>query len=378
MQQLASRATFVAGAVLLLAISLNVAQASIDSEPVKVTHRNSGPSYHVSSVLADNEVEKTPVRSMQEAGEQPAAGTSDEPATGHLTIRRIFLMPIRAPMEPDQGASHEEPPNPFRLLSLFPASGQNSPSPMFNWHQPGYRAPMQPYERPASFGEREETQERPDRDQLIDPIHMMLAMLRQTLQAAMAERNQPVAPSREPSTELDKDSSVGSELFRPLVGDALDKANKTDETKEEVIEIGGKKFLKKVVLTKHVGNNMFFVTRRLFLSPLNETAETETGPVVGATSTTTISPSASTAGESASAQPSFDIEPKVTELTSSSSEATSTSTTTTAPPTEQPSSTTVASPVVENKTVGPESVTPAIVTERSEAPSTTEVVTDKQ
>ncbi|CAA2977096.1 Hypothetical predicted protein [Olea europaea subsp. europaea] len=405
--------------VALVATSACLAMPSIESEPVKVTHRNSGPRYEIA---ADNEVERTKIpeelaqRPPQEVAPPQAEGDqSGEPQPiGHLAIRRIYLFPImptrgsssdwsssegeqpQAGGEQEQqqgGSAFAKPFWPF-LTPARPsrthAEGPHEHHHHHHEHRPhlfgadeASRSPSRPDQDRAESGEREGTAMAP-REPLFDPIQMMLDMMHQAINAQM------VPPQMPPQGDLNKDdrpapsndnspseSSPGSDERpkMPGVGPQLKPAQ--NETREEIVEIEGKKYLRKTIVNRHVGENLIFMTKRLIFVPLNETETPDTTTETVATTTTTSTPAVTSSSSTPEGitepsvipdrvgenKPQPSTEPPATTTTMASPTTTITTTTTeeakervsessptAAPSTEQPTTTTTTTTTAEPTT----------------------------
>lgn len=379
---------------LLLAVALlaTACSASIEKEPVKVTHHNSGPRYELDDVgrisLAEGEASNNvdsgsaqdipkpfrqgapwprpiavdspnhrlaPPLPAQEQPHQPQlsplapsppqAGDGDQPMG--VSIRRVFLFPIMAPP-----SMEEEPNHPSMMSPVDRDAGPNlllriiaSHPPPERHHHPhllgqdeASRGPMRrgevEGENPASMaasasGERGDVISPLERQ--FNPLQMMIEMMRHAMNTDPMADQQPNpfftdlnkdASSRPDGEDGDKVGPEGTSLGRPV------KPQTKNETKEEIVEIEGRKYLRKSIITKHVGDNMMFMSRRLIFVPLNET---DAGDV--STTTTTVAPD--TPSTTIAAEGS-DKEPKVVAHTTKpeeSSPSTTTSTTTTAAPT---------------------------------------------
>lgn len=357
------RVIIVLGIVLLA----TACQASIERDPVKVTYRNSGPVYDFSE-----DVEKVKVPSEESGGENPIAArpqvtstSSDRNEDGpdqeaHIMIRRIFLVPLTPqsqisseglfgrgiPLEP--AAKDDEPAaemplarhpfgrNPY--LAMFPPRPQHH---IFG-ADPASRSPMSPessFEAPkyeespiaAEPREKEDSSSRRplhpmqffssprvnnDRE-ILDQVPMLVRMMLNSLRTA--HEQSPSSPKSEPEdflTDLNKDASKKQ-------------PTSINETGEEIVEIGGQKFLRKTQINRHVGDNMVFVTRRLTFVPLNETdsdSNTNTTTTTTSTTATPIQAEATDAPVSSTTENKQPSEPTTTTTTTtttpSASEAT--------------------------------------------------------
>lgn len=412
-------------ATLLMALALAcLASAclamSIDSEPVKVTHRNSGPRYDIeeepdraklaaASQLAPQASEASGASDSNKPTQQddnkngnsdensnsnsnkdngPAEG-ADQMPIGHVSIRRIFLVPVMRPERPDwqeeQPAERQEEPS-QELPSMFarpfwpfltparpthPAhhlfgADEASRSPSAGAARPD--RPMGDEDKAESGGEREEIERpgqiRPPQEAsgqpMLDPLQMMIEMMQQAI-------NGHLAPTMPNSPDLNTGASTRgngsgddqSSDERPKVPSGADEGavakppSNHNETREDVVEIEGKKYLRKTVINRHVGENIVFMTKRLIFVPLNETetgGEQQTTPA--ATTTTTAGPVAEATGPTNAGAPRE--EPISTAEQPKPAEEATTSTTTTE----------AAAASDENKTSAPAEAT-------TEAPGTT-------
>lgn len=332
--------------VLLLIVGLSGALASIEtSKPVPVTHRNSGPRYDI------DDVERTRLtpgggdndNNQQQPPPSPSSsmnGDDNGPSIGHVSIRRIFLVPMMpGPVHPpdslwSQGSSsaaaernHEpqdglerEQPDRLRRIHLKPLFGGSSdpdhslssenhhaspflPTPFHHLfgQDSASRSPNEPPKGLSSFGPDQmpsspEEQAARDRFQsaVLDPIQMMIEMMQQALHQA-----QPKPDESTIGSDLNKEASSGTKPEqedkndKPFTG--LNKSLKPlNETKEDIIEIDGKKYIRKTVINRHVGENIIFMTKRLIFVPLNETDSSTTTTTVSTTeqapTTTTSQP----------------------------------------------------------------------------------------
>lgn len=263
--------------------------ASIDNEPVKVTHRNSGPSYDIN--IDDVEKARAEInenRALPTALAPPAEtdnnNDKDDQPIGHLTIRRIFLVPVMSPSQPEPTSanrwnSEPEEPHPMMRNPFWPF--QMGPSRHLFGADSASRSPTAEAsdERPSTSVERETIPQR-------DPMRMLLEMMHQAFNPeAMAANFPPSDLNKEASGDANEkklsgetDKSPAAEQDKPV------KPVTKNEAKEEIVEIDGKKYLRKTVVNHHIGENIVFMTKRLIFVPLNETeGETST--------TTTVAPS---------------------------------------------------------------------------------------
>lgn len=265
-----------------------------------------------------------PKTSNKEEVEQQQPGDNDGPLVGHINIRRIFLIPMSQPSQDDdtspsniwssgqplsrQSHHHQADKQPteddqtapvWPFLSLVPQRR------LFGADQAS-RGPQRPEEnllsRPSTLftdkspvdSERErenspETRQRPP----FDPIQMMIEMMQQALSQAIMTPNGPFQDlNKEVAVTKPTDSDNKAESSETNPGNTADATNEVpkspntdleqpfkqpvshNSTKEEVVEIDGKKYLKKTVVNRHVGENIIFMTKRLLFVPLNETSST--------------------------------------------------------------------------------------------------------
>lgn len=355
-------------ALLAMVSSISLAVAmSIEREPVKVTHRNSGPKYDIDQdkltpTNPENEqpspptttttTESSPRKQDNDndklwADRQPTPDVIDSPI-GHMTMRRIFLIPLMSPRQEGEWSSssssraepQQEPPmasgnpddqaGPFLARPLWPFSFAPARHNPHHRHMLGQdeasRSPSSANDNlPAASGEREAERADPNAPvrPLIDPIQMMIDMMHQALNSQFAAPLSPPSSAGDLNTNeasnptsSDTRSQSGGELERPI--------KPTNETKEDVVEIDGKKYLRKTIVNRHVGENIIFMTKRLIFTPLNETDPNEA-------STTTLKPSEESTEIPAS--PSSSGAPKET-ATPVSAPTTTSETTRTEQPTE--------------------------------------------
>lgn len=411
--------------ILVVALLATTCAASIEKEPVKVTRQNSGPRYDLDDVgrisLAESEASNNvdsnnnikPVQpSMPQDGlSQPTtrqqSAEGDQPPIGHLSIRRIFLIPMMGPMsdgdsssQPGDMMSPAEPPR-EPLSSLFwpfmsprqPQSGHHRHHHHMLGEDEASRGPPRrgeveegsPTMTAAASGEREfsappsPSMERPPQRSLFDPIQMMLDMMHHAISSADNPMTTSPRSGNPFFTDLNKDASE-----RPRSGD--DESNKDDqsgtslerpikpqtrnETKEDIVEIDGRKYLRKTVISRHVGENIVFMTKRLIFVPLNETEATDssttTTPLPITTEAPTKEPVESESNErrvepeksepTTTTTSSTTASPVMAETTSSQApEATTTSESSSTPSASSSSAT----PVEEATTTTTSSVTPA-------------------
>lgn len=348
-------------------------ETSDPQAPVKVTHKNSGPTYDIelqnneASSGADDGVAKKRVSELAamplgadppaaEQPELPGAAPSEgveQPSIGHVTIRRIFLVPMmsapqqqgsqeeRQPGESSAGAG-AEPPAPFGLRPFWPfmtppaqmAPSESGERPIILHNRHHHRHHIlggdQASRSPSSErdgGERESSAPTAAEGPMFDPIRMMIDLMHQAINERMASPESAQGPGdlrKEASTTVTANGqdNKSDDSNKPVSVDR--KAQSHNETKEEIVEIEGKKYLKKSVINRHVGENIIFMTRRLIFVPLNETD-----------SGTTVAPT--TQKTELAAPTNSDAAPKEPEATT-----TTTTTTTTVAPAKEQQDTTVA------------------------------------
>lgn len=409
-----SNSRMVAYAVALVLAAAALASAlSIEAEPVKVTHRNSGPRYDIDAVertrmASANQEQPEAVTRPPPPPPPPAAEEGEEPAhIGHVAIRRIFLFPMVRPSggdwsEPSEGGPQQAPPREFDPSSQREQESgerESMPSmfakPFWPFMTPARPSPASHHEeherphRPHLFGADEASRPPADRDQdkaasnaerdpsqavaagqphhpLLDPIQVMMDLMHQAISSQLG-------PNLTDLNNKDKDSAnSGSNNNnnrgepagdnapapeasdeRPLVPSELPPRRAISESHEEVVEIEGKKYLRKTVVSRHVGEGIIFMTRRLIFVPLNETDSTTTTTDTTATTTADFAPTTATPVPER-VRPPMEVmgtnKPRATSEptserpaeTSSELSTTTTSTTTEAPTSEPVSSTTSA------------------------------------
>lgn len=351
----------------MLVLAAVASAMSIEAEPVKVTHRNSGPRYDI------DEVEKTKLTSanQERAPQQPAddrqpaggAGPSDrvpessppassssedEAATpiGHVAIRRIFLFPMMRPgdwsqqdqseggpatgpreaqPQPGRGeqesGEHEQPIPSLFAKPFWPFMTPARPSPAMHHHEGHEERPIRPVHlfgadeasRPP-MGERdqdkaesgpEREQTRPGLPPVFDPIQMMVDLMHQAINSQLPpnfttdlNKNKNTDSNNKGDREMvstNDNAPAESSDERPLMpglGGLMPTMPRgaKNESHEDIVEIEGKKYLRKVVINRHVGDNIMFMTRRLIFVPLNETDSAPTTTDTVATSATDSAP----------------------------------------------------------------------------------------
>lgn len=317
--------------------------------------------------------------------DSPAETGLASPDVGRISIRRIFIVPMMPPTSSGDSDNNNEASNdqsrssfnPFESMLPFmmmrpTLAGPGPQSDMSEQTRPSERrhlfgsdwnsirpssAEDQQQQPPrssvaSSSGEREESSKLPndsDRTQLSpDPLQLLRMMLRTFAEAQSQMSNLPDVPesnrtdAQKPG-DLEKSSSNdekrdGTPLSSPFEGlfGKPKKPSTQNETREDVVEIEGKKYLRKTVLNRHVGENMVFVTRRLIFVPLNETDSTTTSTKPeNLVPTTTLSPSNSSVADN-----------KEASTTTQATTTTSTTTTLATPiktSTEEPTTTTTTS-----------------------------------
>lgn len=306
----------------------------------------------------------------QPSTRQQSSVEGDDAPIGRLSIRRIFLIPMMGPMSDGDSSGHPSdvmsPAEPPRepLSSLFwpfmsprqpPADLPPSRNPHHHHHHHllGQDEASRGLPRrgeveegsssmaAAASGEREFSAppssspvDRPPQRSLFDPIQMMLDMMHHAISTA----GNPMADSPQSNnpffTDLNKDASE-----RPRSGDDDNNKESTDaqpgtslerpfkpqtrnETKEDIVEIDGRKYLRKTVISRHVGEDIVFMTKRLIFVPLNETDAIDSSTTTTPTPTTSSLPKELSENESKESR----VEPEKTEATT-----TTTSTTTVSP-----------------------------------------------
>lgn len=363
-------------AILSSAILISFASASIEKEPVKVTHKNSGPKYDFDDVertrltpQADNTAENSifPPRA-QNPFVTPEAATNGDPQSsgdvaptpiGHISIRRIFLVPMTAPQtdggmwsssqsvhplgasgdrsspSDDESSGSQEQP---RLFGAGPSRPfwpfMGPPRPHHHHLLGGDEASRSPtpdssMERPLQV-ERPEQGEREEPEQgvrmMIDPIQMMMEMLQHALNPQLATTGSGTSLFKDLNKEASGNpSSNGNDDNRkpssdPAMGLERPQPSMRNETKEDVVEIDGKKFLRKTVINRHVGENIIFMTKRLIFVPLNETNTTNNDEPSSATTTTTIAPTTNNVASTEVPVPSSTINPQEATTTAGAGE----------------------------------------------------------
>jgi hypothetical protein len=382
--------------VALAAVSAaaTVSAMSIEADPVKVTHRNAGPTYEIDEVEKTKLAAGAPSGQQQQlappAGQQPppaegAAGSSDEQPVpiGHVAIRRIFLFPMMRPTdwsqpdheagpqrEPQEGEhEHEhEPPMPSMFAKPFwPFMTPARPSPAAASHGMEHERPHRPHLFGADEASRSPTANGADQDKaassssgqperepaLFDPIQMMMDMMHQAINHQLAPAFNTDLNNSNNNKDKDNSPAETSDERPQMPGRELTRApgalvpNAQNETREDIVEIEGKKYLRKTVTNKHVGENIVFMTRRLIFVPLNETdsaaGTTETVPTTAASPAAGSPSAAPTTAPVSGGQPEPSQAPASADTdrvgtnkpTPSASETTTTTTTTTAASTEQ-------------------------------------------
>lgn len=407
-------------AALACVLTCTPALASIDAEPVKVTGPKWGPRYDIDEVERTRLDERpSPPKPSGEIVARPDERDGEQPAAiGHVSIRRIFLVPVMSSSgeennnkDEDTAASSssressERPEMPPMMSALWPLLMSGAPQPFspmshrhhhddideherHQHHQHHNHAPGRPHmfgEDAASRGERENSEparaasspfgERggpaSDDDTMsnrpaFDPLHMILSLMSQAMQP-----NGPMMPPEASNRDLNKEaSSPAASNDKPL---ELKPAN---ITREDIVEIEGKKYVRKTVINRQVGDNIIFMTKRLIFTPLNETdsapSTTMTPPAdVSSTTTTTTSDPIESERKNPNAQSTTSTTTTSTTTTSTAAPTSTTeasTTTTQAPSSEAPSSTT-SEPAVEREKIDAASEAP------KEQPSSTPAVT---
>jgi len=331
--------------VVLVAALCGAGWASIENEPVKVTYRNSGPRYDIDDVERTRVSPDARDNQLMGAGRMQPAPTdqeSEQPPMGHISIRRIFLVPMMQPAHSEAGWSQAgDPERPAEQAERTQSGVRDQPG-MFgamNSNNNQQRQPFWPFmlptrhhllggdeasrsptpeasnerpsasesqEQPGMRGEREEQQAEHPRRLLIDPIQLIMEMMQHALNPAPTssffnDLNKEASGSpKETSDKAAPEAKPTSELAKP---------SSKNETKEEIVEIEGKKYLRKTVINRHVGENIIFMTKRLIFVPLNETDSstesqpnsstlaTQTSPETPASSPSPPEPESSTSGQ---------------------------------------------------------------------------------
>lgn len=310
--------TLASGLALTLVLFTCGALASIEREPVRVDRNNAGPEYDI------DELERTRVLAENQENNQVATAPrlpmvvntnsgddrlhkDDQPM---ISIRRIFLVPVMSSppaSSPSDEAADQAPSDPMRMFGMPPRSlfAPFSTRHLFGGDEASRPRPVnQPdesQERPVvSSGARPEQEGSRPISAMFDPVEMLVEAMRQALNPANMLPTPPQAGpestdlNKEASGESNKPASEGSET-----GLVVDKKPQSfNSTKEDIVEIDGKKYLRKTVINRHVGDGIMFMTRRLIFSPLNETetesSTTESNKVdlsSSTTTTTTVAPS---------------------------------------------------------------------------------------
>lgn len=286
----------------LLAVGLVACgvQASIAREPVKVDRSNAGPKYDIDDAERTRVVAENPEANQVLSAPRPPAENerqeegSRDPEAPMISIRRIFLVPMSS--SPHQSSSGEDSDHPLRMLGMMPPRSMFNPfgpsRHLFGGDESSRPTPMKPEEGPevmsASGNEQEPSNERPrPSTALLDPIELLMEAMRQALH--------PANMMPEP-TDLNKDASSasGSGESKPVGSEtglesptAEKKPQSFNTTKEDIVEIDGKKYLRKTIINRHVGEGIMFMTRRLIFSPLNETDTGDSSANPSSTTTTT-------------------------------------------------------------------------------------------
>lgn len=351
---------------LVLVALVGLSLASIEKEPVKVTRQNSGPRYDFDEVekikLSENQPQQPPA-AQGSSPQDPQGSEGENPITGHVTLRRIFLIPImhapgdtngeqERPREESGPGNREgegetirrtfEFRNPFTMFRVNRPDDQDRhehPMRHLLGQDEASRPMFNPPKGPEGERESSSSMERPIP---FDPFQMMIGLMHHALQES-AMRPPPSETPANPEDPMNKEASGAeppketNERDQPQVG-SIERPVRPfmpNETKEEIVEIEGKKYLRKTMLTRHVGENFVFMTRRLLFVPLNETEAitTTTSTPANEASPSTLEPlnRAATSEPSSTATGTSD---GITTTPSAIERETSTSTTTTsAPPT---------------------------------------------
>lgn len=416
----------VLSAVALIALCLTRAlcEASIENEPVKVTHRNSGPSYDIDDVErtrlnpdnAENTISNQPERTRPSALEQPDGETAP---IGHLSIRRIFLVPMMPQQQsiwtrsqqdgaPNGGLNNRDQPSDelpnmagANRWPLWPFMGPASPVLRSQSQQPhrhlfGADEASRPPKAEASDEQASAirplssvpSQEDVERDEsmdrlrpIFDPIRMMVDLMQQALNPANGAGGlfgdvgretgpQPAGDNKEAASEIPSATEVMGRPIKPAA----------NETKEEIVEIEGKKYLRKTVISRHVGENIIFMTRRLIFVPLNETDSDSTSPsstTTTTTSTTTAVPSSTSNIADSTTTSGFSMADESTDI-NRDSKIDQQTTTTTSSPTTPASTITVASESQPTIASAPSSEAPITMTTIAQVPTSTKATESEE
>lgn len=293
-----------ASSLLVCSLALATTSPSDTSLPVPVTGDNSGPKYDIdlgSAEPANNNIVSPNTQDKQlllkDSNKKTTTTNVDtvekdstESLPG-LAIRRLWIysdpiQPRLRPMEPwDTLMSENKPAAPVEpshtmhpFVLLRPSPIRSILSDIFNNDDTRVDetedSSSSDRKNVTTTGEREE-ESRPEVTKVdsntdsvmmraMDPHQLMLDLLHQVLSAARTNQS---------STDFGAASP-----FSPMATAATTSTNSSEakpemktESKEDVVEIGGEKYLRKTVVSKHVGENVMFMTKKYVLTPLNAT-----------------------------------------------------------------------------------------------------------
>lgn len=312
---------------------------SIENGPVKVTHRNSGPRYDIDNDFVTIDKSRlTPVSSQPEQsrstvtavasdssnGSKPEkeadSNDADQMPIGHVSIRRIFLVPMLRPTRPDWQADNNDEParqedqdsgpsmfakpfwpfltparpaHPSRHLygadeaSRSPAAS-NGGGEREDEHSASDESPTMMMRPPSS------SQNEPN-PAMLDPFTMMIKKVQQALFSQLATQMlNPHDLSESASGAGEQQPPTEERPKLPVADGNLDRqpgtgvVKPTNETREDIIEIEGKKYMRKTVINRHVGDGIAFMFTRYVFVPLNETGQESATEHPSIPTTTTI------------------------------------------------------------------------------------------
>lgn len=352
----------------------------------------------------------SPPKSNNREEEQQQPGDNDGPLVGHINIRRIFLIPMSPPSQdddtslsniwssgqPSMSASssrqfHQDrqpieddstaPTWPF--MSLLPtrhvfgadqaSRGPQKPEESLSSRPSTLFTDKTPMNSEREFESTPETGKQPP----FDPIRMMIEMMQQALSQAVMTPNGPFqdlnkeaagtkltdSDNKAESSETTGNTETNEVPKRPNteLEQPFKQPLSNNSTKEEIVELDGKKYLKKTVVNRHVGENIIFMTKRLLFVPLNETSSVDTNENKGENTSPTSSEEVRKA-ETSSTSPT-----EAPSTTTSTTEASTTTTVASTTPSEAPSSTTTSTTTTTTTEVP--STTSTLSTPTSEAAS---------